>query len=69
MARMVQLIRSVFLSENFVGIGSLVFSGTQNGVRGPYGVMKELDFLKNIFFLKMGKIAAKPKVLWMCMKI
>ena len=27
--------------------------------------MKELDFLKNIFFLKMGKIAAKPKVLWM----
>ena len=63
MARMVQLIRSVFLSENFVGIGSLVFSGTQNGVRGPYGVMAELYFLKKIFFLKMGEIAAKPKVL------
>ena len=63
MARMVQLIRSVFLSENFVGIGSLVFSGTQNGVRGPYGVMTELDFLKKIVFPKMGKIAAKSKVL------
>ena len=44
------------MSENFLGIGSLVFSGTQNGVRGPYGVMTELHFLKKIFFPKMGKI-------------
>ena len=44
------------MSENFLGIGSLVFSGTQNGVRGPYGVMTELDFFKKIFFTKIGKI-------------
>ena len=25
-------------------------------------------FFERKFFLKMGKIAAKPKVLWMCMK-
>ena len=50
MARRVLQIRSVLLSENFLGMGSLVSSGTRNGVRGPYGVMTELDFLeKNIF--------------------
>ena len=44
------------MSENFLGIGSLVFSGTQNGVRGPYGVMTELDFLrKKNFFQKWAK--------------
>ena len=55
MARMVQLIRSVFLSENFVGIGSLVFSGTQNGVRGPYGVMTAGFSGKKDFFQKWRK--------------
>ena len=55
MARRVLQIRSVLLSENFLGMGSLVSSGTQNGVRGPYGVMTELDFLKKIFFSKNGE--------------
>ena len=43
------------MSENFLGIGSLVFSGTQNGVRGPYGVMTELDFLEKNIFSKNGE--------------
>ena len=30
---------------------SEVFSATQHGVRDPYGVMVELDFLKKIFLL------------------
>ena len=42
-------IRSVLLSKHFIGIGSLVFPGTQNGVKGPYGDMTELDLLKKIF--------------------
>ena len=43
--------------QKFLIIGSLVFSGTKNGVRGPYGVMAELDPLKKILLLsKMGKI-------------
>ena len=37
---------TVLLSENFLGIGSLVFPGTQNGARGSCGVMTELDFLE-----------------------
>ena len=73
MARMVQLIRSVFLSENFVGIGSLVFSGTQNGVRGPYGVMTELDFLEKNIFSKNGENRPRLRLrrprLRMCIKI
>ena len=43
MARRVLRIRSVLLSR--------VFSATQHGVRDPYGVMVELDFLKKIFLL------------------
>ena len=50
-------IRSVLLSRSFVGIGSLFFSGTQHGLRGPFGVMTELDFFKKLFLLpKMEKI-------------
>ena len=56
-ARKVLWIRSVLLSGSFIGIGSLVFSGTQHGVRDPYGVMTVLDFLKKIFLPpKIGKI-------------
>ena len=50
MARMVLKIRSVLL-----GIGFSVFSGTQNGVRGPYGVMTAAFFEKKYFFQKWGK--------------
>ena len=32
---------SFLLSESFLGIGSLVYSGTQHGVRSPYGVMHD----------------------------
>ena len=56
MARRVLLIRSILLSRSFPGIGSLVFSGTQHGVRGPYDVMTVLDALnKNIFTSKSVK--------------
>ena len=39
MTRRVLWTSSVLLSEGFLGISSLVFSGTQHGVRGSYGVM------------------------------
>ena len=40
---------SVLLSGGFLGIGSLVFSGTQHGVRGPCGVVHDrAKFFENI---------------------
>ena len=45
-ARRVPLIRSALLSGWFLGIGFLVFSETQYGIRGPYGIMTGLGFLK-----------------------
>ena len=69
LAKRVLWIMFVLLSGIFTGMSSFVFSGTQHGIRGPYGVMTELDFWKNYFFSqKWGKLA-KPGVLWMYMKI
>ena len=49
---------SVLLSGGFLGIGSLVFSGTQYGVRSPCGVVhdKAWFYENNILSPKMGKI-------------
>ena len=54
-ARRVLWIRSVFLYGCVLEIGSLVFSGTQHGVRGLYGVMTAWFFEKNIFISKNGE--------------
>ena len=44
----------VLLSGRFLGIGSLVFSETQHGVRGPCAVHGRARFLaKNLFATKM----------------
>ena len=48
---------SVLLSRSLLELALYFFSGTQHGVRGPFGVMTELDFLKKLFLLpKMEKI-------------
>ena len=52
---------SVLLSRSFLWIGSLVFSETQHGVRGPCLVVHDRAgfFLKNLFAPKMGKTGQK----------
>ena len=53
-------VNPLFCPEVFcIGIGSLVFSGTQHGARDPCGVMHEKPgFLEShIFACNMGKIA------------
>ena len=47
------------LSRSFLGIGSLVFSETKHGVKGPCSVMHDkTGFFKNhIFAHKIGKIS------------
>ena len=52
---------SVFSSEAFLRIGSLVFSGTQHGVKNPCDVVwdRSVFFENNIFTLKMGKMDQK----------
>ena len=52
---------SVFPSGSFLGIGSLVFSETQHGVRGPCLVVRDRArfFRKNLFAPKMGKMGQK----------
>ena len=62
-------IRSVLLSRSFLEISSLNFSATQHGVKGPYGVMAEMDFSKKIFCSQKWAKQVKPRVLWMYMKI
>ena len=56
---------SVLLSASFLGIGSLVFSETQHGVRGPCLVVHDRSgfFSKKIFVPKLGEWA-KNKVFW-----
>ena len=48
---------SILPSISFLGIGSLVFSETQYGVRGPCVVVLDRArfFEKNLFGQKMGK--------------
>ena len=56
---------SVFLSRCFLGIGSLVFSETQHGIRGPCVVVRDrARFFENKFFSqKWGKWAKNfPKI-------
>ena len=50
---------SVLLFGSFLGIGYLVFSGLQHGVRGPCGVLHDRArfFENNIFAPKMAKIS------------
>ena len=52
---------SVLLSGHFLGIGSLVFSETQHGVRGPCVVVRERArmFEKHFFAQNMGKMGQK----------
>ena len=52
---------SVLQFGTFLEIGSLVFSETQFGVRGPYLVVRYRAgfFLKNLFAPKMGKMGQK----------
>ena len=52
---------SALLSGRFLGIGSLVFSHTQHGVRGPYDVVFDRAefFEKNILAPNMGKVGQK----------
>ena len=46
----------VLLSGGFLGIGSLVFSGTQHAVRGPCGVVHDKsNFMRIIFFPQNGE--------------
>ena len=47
------------MSGGFLKISSLVFSGTQHGVRGPCGVAHDRVgfFENNVFTPKMGKIS------------
>ena len=47
---------SVFLFGSFLGIGSLVFSETQHGFRGPCIVVRERA---GLFVPKKGKIGQK----------
>ena len=52
---------SVFLYRSFLGIGSLVFSGTQHGVRGPCGVVHDrARFLENMFCAKNRENRPNP---------
>ena len=44
---------------SFLGIYSLVFSETQHGVKGPYGVASGRFFEKNISAQKMWKMGQK----------
>ena len=52
---------SVLLSGSFLGIGSLVFSHTQHGARGPYDVVFDRAefFEKKYFSSKYGKSMTK----------
>ena len=51
---------SVFLSGSFLGIGSLVFSETQHGVRGLCVVVRDrTGFKKTFFCLKNGENGPK----------
>ena len=51
---------SVLSYGSFLGIGSLVFSETQNGVRHPCVVRDRTGFFgKNLFDPKMGNISQK----------
>ena len=52
---------SVLLSGSFLGIGSLVFSETQHGVRGPCVVVRDGARFseKNLFAQKVGKMGQK----------
>ena len=52
---------SVLLSGSFLGIGSLVFSETQHGVRGPCLVVRDRAgfFLKKSFCPKNGENGPK----------
>ena len=60
-------IRSVLLSENFLGIGSFL---EVRMMLGAHTVLWQTwIFWKKKKIPKIGKIAAKPKVIWMCMKI
>ena len=45
----------MLLYGSCLGIGCLVFNGTQHDVRGPYGVMTELDFLRKTFCSQKGE--------------
>ena len=51
----------VLLSGSFLGIGSLAFSGTELGVRGPCGVVHDrAKFFENYTFApKMGEMGQK----------
>ena len=55
--RVILISLSVLLFRSFLGIGSLVFSGTPHGVRGPCGVVydKAKFFEKNVLPPKWGK--------------
>ena len=47
---------SVLPYGSFLGIGSIVFSVTQHGVRGPYGVLHNRQvFRKKYFFPQNGE--------------
>ena len=51
---------SVLLSGSFLGIGKLVFSETQHGVRGLCVVVRDRGrFFKKFFVPKMGKMGQK----------
>ena len=50
---------SVLLSGGFLGIGWLVFSETQHGVRGPCVVRGRARFLQKNLAQKMGKMGKK----------
>ena len=68
MDRSVLEIRSLLLSESFLGIGSLVFVELRMVLGAHMVLWQSWIFWKKFFFPKMGKIAVKPKDLWMFMK-
>ena len=48
------------LLRRFLGISSLVFSGTQHGVRGPGGAVYDVYFLKIMFCPQNGENRPSP---------
>ena len=46
---------SVFQSGSFLVIGSLVFSETQHGFRGPYGVVRDSQIFEENYLTKNGE--------------
>ena len=61
---------SVLPSGSFLEIGSLVFSETQHGVRGPCVVVRDrAGYLKKMFLPRKWGKWAKNRVFKICWKI